>query len=80
MKKGQLNKILFLLVVVFFIAMFIIGLIVFIRGDLIIPEQRAEEQCNKLGLELFDYSGEGFFSHESYTCWNPITKEVKLIK
>lgn len=43
-------------------------------------EDKLEEKCEELGLELFDYSAGGIFSSESYSCWNPITKEVKLIK
>jgi len=60
----------------------VIGIILFVGLTIYIAlsfEQQAEEKCGKLNLELFDYSMGGFFTSNSITCWNPITKETRII-
>jgi hypothetical protein len=80
MKKAQLDLQKVVVAISIVAVAMLISLSFIVMHQTVKARDRLEEKCNKLGLELFDYSGGGLFSSESYSCWNPITKEVKLIK
>jgi len=78
-KKGQFDGLAFgLTMAIFFVT--IIGLIGVILYDSTTFEGKAEEKCEKLNMELFEYSVGSLFTSSSITCWNPETKEIKIIK
>lgn len=58
--------------------------IVFGAGMLVLSQmsfpQTAQEKCEKLGLELFDYDSGNIFTESSITCINSTTKEIVKIR
>jgi len=67
----------FAMILILFCLLIIVGIGIF---DPYTFEDRAEEKCNKIDMELFDYSPGGMFIEKKITCWNPKTKEIKIIK
>ena len=55
----------------------VVGLFIYV--EVTFPDI-AEEKCEKLDMELFDYSTGSLFASTSITCWNPETKETRIIK
>lgn len=43
-------------------------------------KDRAQDQCKKLNMELFDYDTGNMFQSSSITCYDKVTKEIKIIK
>lgn len=41
--------------------------------------EESKQQCEKLDMQYFDSSYSMITNHKQTTCWNPITKEVKII-
>lgn len=46
----------------------------------LVAEPNAKAKCEKLDLELLDYSSSSIFLRGSITCYNPKTMEVVKIK
>lgn len=53
--------------------------VIYVIGQMNFPNQ-AEEMCEEIGLELFDYSSGSIFIESSITCINPTTKEIVKIR
>ncbi len=77
-KKGQFdNLISIFFVVMIFLILVMMALCIF---SALTFENRAEEKCNKIGLDLFDYEGGSMFTSSSITCINDETKEITKIR
>ena len=69
-----------IIALVFGFLIMIIALATFIYYDEYQFPKEAEEKCEKLDMEVFDHSSGGLFTDSSITCWNPETKETRVIK
>jgi len=65
-------------IIVLGLSLILISVLLVIR-EVNFPAQ-AETKCNEIEMELFDYSTGNAFTVSSITCWNPITKETRIIK
>lgn len=67
-----------ILPILLIVGMFII--IGFVIWDQFTFDDRAVLECKKLDMELFDATAGSMFTHATITCWDPDTKETRIIK